>query len=63
MSKNKKDEEVIKEPKYSKRQFIQSDMYSIMDRDILKMILKDNEKYTKEEVKRKLETFKRKEVK
>ncbi len=61
MSKTKKDE--IKESRYSKKQFIQSDIYPATDRDILKIVLKDNEKYTKEEVNSQLETFKRKEVK
>ncbi|MBU5440293.1 hypothetical protein KQI42_20060 [Tissierella sp. MSJ-40] len=63
MSKIKKDEEVIKDHTYSKRQFIQSDMYSIMDRDVLKIILNDDKKYTKEEVNSMLKDFKTKEVK
>jgi hypothetical protein len=63
MSKNKKDEEMIKDHTYSKRQFIQSDIYSTMDRDILKIILDDDKKYTKEEINSKLEEFKAKEVK
>lgn len=63
MSKTKKDEEVIKESRYSKKQFIQSDMYSIMDRDVLRIILDDDKKYTKEEVNSKLKDFKAKEVK
>lgn len=63
MSKTKKDEEVIKNPRYSKRQFVQSDMYSIMDREVLKIILDDGKKYTKEEVNSRLKDFKAKEVK
>lgn len=58
MSKDKKAPQVPKESRYSKNSFIQSGCYSAMDRDILKLILKDGEKYTREEVKDELEAFK-----
>ncbi|QUH21422.1 hypothetical protein [Alkaliphilus sp. B6464] len=63
MSKLKKSEEAVKEHRYSKNQFIQSKLYSAIDQDILKIILDNDKKYTKEEVKSELEAFRRKEVK
>ncbi len=51
-----------KENSYNKKQFLTGE-FSAFDKDILKIILKDDVKYTKEEVKKKLEEFKKKEVK
>lgn len=49
--------------KYFKKQFVESNLYTAIEKDILKIILEENLKYSKEEVKKKLETFKGKEVK
>jgi hypothetical protein len=59
MSKVKEDNQ----EKYSKKKFLQSNIYSSFDKDILKIILEDNKKYSKSEVDQLLKDFKAKEVK
>lgn len=63
MNKAKKNKGVAEELRYSKRQFIQSDMYTATYRDVLRIILDEDKRYSKEEIENKLKKFKKKEVK
>lgn len=45
--------------KYSKKQFLKSGKFSGVDKNILQVLLKDDEKYSEDEVKKKLQEYKK----
>lgn len=63
MNEEQKQSKKITPKQYTKKQFVESSQYTAMDRDILKILLKENQKYTKDDVEKVLKEFKEKKVK
>lgn len=64
MSEKEKETKSVKTmPKYTKRQFINSKKFTPAHKDLLHVLLKDEETYTNEQAEKLVEDFMKKEVK
>lgn len=48
----------VEEPKFTKKALISSDKFTIIERDILKLVLDDDKEYTIAEVQKAVQNFK-----
>lgn len=51
------------QPKFSKEQFLSSKQFTVAQKDILSVLLKDGETYTVDQAKKQVDDFLKKEVK
>lgn len=58
----KKAETVKKKAEYTKQQFLNSKKFTTIQKDVLKVLLLDEQKYTNDQVKKLIEDFMKKEV-